>query len=136
MPDPDDNQPDQAAINDQLQQAHQALSDATGARDADLSDAVVINRIYYACFHAAQAVLYDRGFNPDSHGGVLSLFGSEVVVAGDADRKDGRFSNRLSELRRQADYGYGTLDQDINALIARVQQFVSVMETLCSDSEN
>lgn len=70
-------------VADQLRQAEQALADATGARDADLSDAVVINRLYYACFHAAQAVLYDRGREPTSHGGVLSLFGSVVVTAGD-----------------------------------------------------
>ena len=75
----------------QLQQARQALEDAIGAREVGLSDTVVINRLYYACFHAAQAVLYDRGFEPDSHGGVLSLFGSEVVVEGDATRDQGRF---------------------------------------------
>lgn len=50
----------------QLQQARQALEDAIGAREAGLSDAVVINRLYYTCFHAAQAVLYDRDFEPDS----------------------------------------------------------------------
>jgi hypothetical protein len=39
----------------ELSQARQALSDADGAADADLSDATVINRCYCACFHAAQA---------------------------------------------------------------------------------
>jgi uncharacterized protein (UPF0332 family) len=103
---PDDEAPGIEAVDDQLRQAQQALADAEGARNADLSDVVVINRLYYACFHAAQAVLYDRGHNPGSHGGVLSLFGSEVVVVGDAPRENGRFLNRLSELRKQADYGY------------------------------
>jgi len=58
--------PDEA-VEDQLRQARQALADAEGAREAELSDAVVINRCYYACFHAAQAVLYDRGHDPSSH---------------------------------------------------------------------
>ena len=57
---PDDDTPGDAAIEDQLRQARQALSDAEGARNANLSDAVVVNRIYYACFHAAQAALYGR----------------------------------------------------------------------------
>jgi hypothetical protein len=56
---PDDERPGEAAIENQLRQARQALADADGARDAELSDAVVINRLYYACFHVAQAVLYD-----------------------------------------------------------------------------
>lgn len=75
----DDDGPGKYAIESELQQAKQALADAEGAQNAELSDTVVINRLYYACFHAAQAVLYDRRYNPGSHGGVLSLFGSEVV---------------------------------------------------------
>lgn len=129
---PDDENLGEAAVEDQLRQARQALADAGGARNAELSDAVVINRLYYACFHAAQAVLYDRGHNPSTHGGVLSLFGSEVVVTGDAAREDGRFLNDLSELRKQADYGYGTIDENVDALLARTRQFVSQMESLCS----
>jgi uncharacterized protein (UPF0332 family) len=88
---PDETPPRDAPVENQLRQARQALADAEGAREAELSDAVVINRLYYACFHAAQAVLYDRSYTPSAHGGVLSLFGSEVVTAGDADRNRGRF---------------------------------------------
>lgn len=128
---PNDDAPSEAAVEDQLRQAYQALSDAKGARDAELSDTVVVNRLYYACFHAAQAVLYDREHDPTTHGGVLSLFGSEIVKEGNAARADGRFLNDLGELRQKADYGYGTIDEDIDALLTRTRQFVSEMETLC-----
>lgn len=128
---PNDDAPSEAAVEDQLRQAHQALSDAKGARDAELSNTVVVNRLYYACFHAAQAVLYDREHDPTTHGGVLSLFGSEIVKEGNAARADGRFLNDLGELRQKADYGYGTIDEDIDALLTRTRQFVSEMETLC-----
>lgn len=129
---PDDESPGGTAVEDQLRQSQQALADATGARDAELSDTVVINRLYYACFHAAQAALYDRGYEPKSHGGVLSLFGSEVVVAEDASREHGRLLNRLSELRKQADYGYGRIDENVGDLISRTEQFVTEMEDLCT----
>ncbi|WP_317176178.1 HEPN domain-containing protein [Halomontanus rarus] len=132
---PADKQPGKDAVEDQLQQAQQALDDARGARNAELSDAVIINRLYYACFHATQAALYDRGLNPSSHGGVLSLFGSEIITAGEAPRERGRFLNRLSELRKQADYGYGTLDEDIDALLSRSEQFITEMEELCPSHE-
>jgi uncharacterized protein (UPF0332 family) len=118
------------AVEAQLRQARQALSDAEGARDAGLSDAVVVNRCYYACFHAAQAVLYDRGNQPESHGGVLSLFGSEVVVEGDASRSQGRFLNDLSTLRKQADYGYEQIDKDVDALLEETTSFVETMADL------
>ena len=116
---------DRDLVRGELEQAEQALADATGALDANLSDAVVINRLYYACFHAAQAVLYDRGYEPESHGAVLSLFGSEIVVAGDASRDQGRLLNDLSALRKQADYGYESIDEDLEALVDRVETFVA-----------
>jgi uncharacterized protein (UPF0332 family) len=118
------------AVAEQLAQAEQALEDARGALAADLSDAVVVNRCYYACFHAAQAVLYDRDHEPSSHGGVLSLFGSEVAVEGDVSRDRGRFLNDLSALRKQADYGYEPLDEDVNSLVDRTASFVDTMERL------
>lgn len=121
---------DRDPVVDQFRQARQALDDAEGAREADLSDAVVVNRLYYACFHAAQAVLYDRGHEPESHGGVLSLFGSEVVVEGDASRSHGRLLNDLSALRKQADYGYEPIDEDVDALVDDVRSFVGALETL------
>lgn len=127
----DDGPPSDTTIQRELEQARQALSDAEIARTAGVSDATVINRLYYAGFHAVQAVLYDRGYEPTSHGGVLSLFGSEIIAVGDAPREHGRFLNRLAELRKQADYGYGELDEDVDALLTRTQQLVTEMESLC-----
>lgn len=117
-------------VEEQLRQANQALDDARGAHEAGLSDAVIVNRLYYACFHAAQGVLYDRGVEPESHGGVLSLFGSEVVVEGDTSRERGRFLNELSTLRKQADYGYEPIDESIDDLLAETAAFVETMEQL------
>ena len=121
-------------VAEQLRRANRALEDARGAREAGLSDAVVINRCYYACFHAAQAVLYDRGREPESHGGVLSLFGSDVVVEGDASREQGRFLNGLATLRKQADYGYESVDENVDALLERTASFVEAMEGIVERS--
>ncbi|EMA36902.1 HEPN domain-containing protein [Halococcus hamelinensis] len=124
-----------AAVDREIQQAQQALDDAAKAQDAELSDAAVINRLYYAAFHSVQAVLYAREFDPSSHGGVLSLFGSEVIAVGDASRDDGRFFSQLSELRQQADYGYDELDENVGALYSRTQKLVTKMESLCTPAE-
>lgn len=76
-------------------------------------------------------MLLQRRHAPDSHGGVLSLFGSEVVLAGDVRRSRGRFLNRLSELRKQADYGYGSLEVDVNELLDETAAFVEEIEAVC-----
>lgn len=126
---------DPEPVRVQIRQARQALDDATGAREADLSDSVVVNRLYYGCFHAAKAVLYERGYEPDSHGGDLSLFGSEVVVDGAASRAQGRLLNDLSTLRKQADYGYEPIDEDIDDLVDRAGAFVDEMEQLVDGAD-
>lgn len=66
---------------------------------------------------------------------MLSLFGSEIIAGDDAPRKHGRFLNQLSELRKQADYGYNEVDEDLDALLSRTQQLVATMEALCHSSD-
>ena len=125
----------EASVQRELTQARQALRDARTGRDAGVSDAAVVNRLYYAAFHAAKAALYDRGHDPASHGGVLSLVGSELVVPGEVSRERGRFLNHLSELRQQADYGYEAITDDVAELVTRTEQFVTEMESLCQNDE-
>jgi hypothetical protein len=36
----------------------------------------------------------------------------------------------LGELRQQADYGYGTIDENLDALLSRTRKFVSQMESI------
>lgn len=84
-----------------------------------------MNRLYYACFHAAQAALYDRGVEPSSHGAVRNLFGEHLVLDGDMYRDQGRLLTTLADLRQQADYGYAPIDEDIDSLFERTQQFVN-----------
>ncbi|MCH7660318.1 MAG: HEPN domain-containing protein [Euryarchaeota archaeon] len=125
-----EDDPTKADVENELDMARQALIDANRGHGAGQSNAAVVNRLYYACFHAAQAVLYHRGVNPRSHGGVRSLFGSEVVVSGDATAEQGRFLNELSQERHRADYGSEPVNKDIVELIERSESFVQHMTDL------
>lgn len=77
--------------NEEFSKARTALADATTLRDGGGSDEAIVNRLYYACFHAAQAVLYTEGYNPNTHSGVVRLFGREFVNTGRVIKHDGRF---------------------------------------------
>lgn len=126
---------DDRTVTGQIEQSEEAMKDAVGARGAGLSDRVVVNRCYYACFHAARAVLSDRGFAPRSHGGVISTFGSEVVKSGEVSRETGRFLNEISELRTRADYTQEPIEQDIDQLLDQSKEFVAEATELCSTNE-
>ncbi len=56
--------PEDGYVGEELEQAQTALADAKILQEGSGSDTAVVNRLYYACFHAAQAVLYAKGFDP------------------------------------------------------------------------
>ena len=125
---------DDGAPADELEQARGALRDARVLLDGDGTDAGVLNRLYYATFHAAQAALYARGEQPSSHGHVRQQFGQHIVLEGDATREEGRLLGTLYDYRREADYGYGTPSVDLERLTAEVERFIDSMTDLVEDT--
>ncbi len=119
-----------AYVAEELRKAEQALDDAIQLKSGGGSEEGTVNRLYYAAFHAAQAVLYDRGVDAGSHGSVRNRFGEEIVVAGDASADQGRLLTTLADLRQQADYGYEPIDADVDSLLERTCDFVRHMNDL------
>lgn len=114
-------------VSEELSKAREALQDAKLLLDRGGSDEGVVNRLYYAAFHAAQAALYSQDIDPTSHGGVRNQFGSELVLNGHASREQGRLLTTLADLRQQADYGYNPLDVECASLRDRTAEFVDAM---------
>lgn len=75
---------------EEFRKATNALGDARTMHASDVTDEAVVSRCYYACFHAANAALYDRGHEPNTHKGTISLFGQEScwMVHSHAKRDD------------------------------------------------
>lgn len=122
-------------VDEELEKADRALADAERLAEGG-SDEGSVNRLYYACFHAAQAVLYAKDVEPSTHGAVRNLFGEEVVLTGDASREQGRLLTTLADLRQQADYGYQPIEADLDELRSRAQQFVVDMESLVAELDD
>lgn len=121
---------DEEYVDEELRKARQALDDAEQLAAGSGSDEGIVNRLYYAAFHAAQAVLYARDVTPSSHGAVRNRFGEAVVLEGDASRSQGRLLTTLADLRQQADYGYEPLEADVATLLERTRDFVDEMAEL------
>lgn len=120
----------------ELRRARDALSDAGVLLGGDGTETGVLNRLYYAAFHGAQAALYAHGFNPTSHGHVRQQFGQQLVLAGHASREMGRLLGTLYDYRWAADYGGGPPTVDLQAVYADVEAFVGRMEELVADPES
>lgn len=120
-------------VTEELEMARQALADADQLVEGSGSDEGVVNRLYYAAFHAAQAALYDCGVNPSSHSALRNRFGEHLVLEGEVSRTHGRLLTTLADLRQQADYGYEPIDEDVESLFERTQKFVDTIESLIAE---
>jgi uncharacterized protein (UPF0332 family) len=136
---PDDSHADipQTDIDREYSTAEQMLADATKATEVGISKATIVNRLYYACFHAAQAALYARGCDPQSHGRVKTLLGRELIQNGDVPREFGRFLNDMETYRRRVDYGSGGVERDTADLIQQTTAFLEAMgQSIDADASN
>ena len=65
---------------------------------------LAIQRLYYACFYMASALLMSRGFNARTHNGVVGLLGQKFVSTGLLTKEEGRLYSRLLQNRITGDY--------------------------------
>ena len=63
-----------------------------------------VNRLYYACFYAASALLYVEGYSSAKHSGVISLFDLHWIKPKRLDPALGQFYRMMFENRQKGDY--------------------------------
>lgn len=97
-----------------------------------LKDAV--NRIYYAIFHTARAMLHSSGFDAKTHSGLISQFGLQLVKQGKVEKKYGRILRKSFETRETSNYKVGSvfeheevedLYEEAEDFMKRAQEFVN-----------
>ena len=63
-----------------------------------------VNRLYYACFYATNALLLSKNYSSSKHTGVRSMFNRHFVRTGIIPKNLGKLYNLLFEYRKQSDY--------------------------------
>ena len=61
-----------------------------------------VNRLYYACYYAAVALLIKHEINPGTHAGVKQMIGLHFVATGRMSRELGRCFSLLFERRHSS----------------------------------
>ncbi|NNM88558.1 MAG: HEPN domain-containing protein [Phycisphaerae bacterium] len=81
------------------------LALAAARRDYAAGDmALAVNRIYYACFYAASAVLLNEGHQFSKHAGVRAAVHQHLVNTKRLSMQWGKFYDQAFEDRQEADY--------------------------------
>ncbi|MDR0939286.1 MAG: HEPN domain-containing protein [Mediterranea sp.] len=93
---------------------------------------IAANRYYYACFHAAQALLIKNGLSAKTHAGTISSFGIHFVKTGKIELHLGSFLSRMEQLRQKGDYNsvLTVTEDDISTMKAPAKAFVEAIKKI------
>ena len=91
-----------------------------------------VNRLYYAAFYAARALLAIRELDSSRHSGVISLFQAQFVKPGLISTEKAKALPRAFEKRQKSDYGdFSTLTETEAQVIRKdVADFLEQCEQL------
>ncbi len=122
-----------AVIAYRIQKSEAAMIEARD--NAELKHwSLVVNRLYYAVFHMASALIVDKGFTTKSHAGLICLLGQEFVVRGLLDKDDSRLASRLLNMHQAGDYDdmFDWEEDDVAPLFPKTEKLLKKMEKLVS----
>ena len=90
------------------------------------------NRLYYACYYAASALLLKNQIVTQSHRGVFNQLGLHFVSKGIISNELGKLIKQIFSLRQSGDYGDWLVftEQDVAPLLEPAQKFIQEMERL------
>ena len=91
------------------------------------------NRLYYAVFHIATALLIDKSLTAKSHAGVIRILCKEFVLRGLLDQADSRLISRLQNMRNSGDDDlFDWTEDDVGPLIEPTETLIKKIRSLIS----
>ena len=122
-----------AIVNYRIQKAQSTMIEAKD--NATLKHwNLVANRLYYAVFHMASALLIDKGFTAKSHNGIFCILGQEFVTKGILNKEDAKLASRLQNMRQSGDYDdmFDWTEEDVLPLFEKTELLLKKMKELIS----
>jgi uncharacterized protein (UPF0332 family) len=91
-----------------------------------------INRLYYACFYAVNALLIKKSFSSPKHTGVKSIFNKEFVRTGLVPVNISEIYNELFNLRHESDYEdfFRADGKLVEQMIPQVERFLEFIKQM------
>lgn len=118
-------------INYRISKADEVYAAAVILYDAGQWNSA-INRLYYACFYVASALLLKRGVGAKSHAGVIAKFSECVVRTGEVTADEYRVYSKLLNWRTKGDYSdmFDFTKEDVDDVLQPTHQFVDKVKNL------
>lgn len=114
-----------AVVEYRIERAYTALDQAKKNLEIKCLE-VTANRLYYAAYYAASALLIAYGIRTKSHEGNIGQFGQQFVLTGKLSKDLGKLYNQLFQMRLTGDYGdtFGLSEEDVVPKIEPTEDFI------------
>ena len=120
-----------AYIRYRLEKAQETYQAALVLYDASQWNSV-INRLYYAFFYSATALLLYKKLHAKSHSGVISQFSESIVRTGLVSKEDFRVYAKLLSWRSKGDYSdlFDFTQEDVDSMMQPTKRFIDNVASL------
>lgn len=120
-----------ALIKYRLDRSEETLSEANLLSDAGYYNASV-NRLYYACYYSAVALLLKNGISAQTHSGVRTMLGLHFVSTGKLSPQMARTFSILFNQRHSGDYDdFVYCDKEmVDELTPKARDFIDAVKNL------
>ena len=125
-----------AVVQLRLNNARQTLEDVKVIVSNKLWTAAA-NRLYYACYYAASALIVKFGFEAKTHAGIIRLLGLNFISKHLINDELGDMYYKLFTLRQKGDYDDWTVvkEPDIIPLIEPAEEFIGAIEQIINERD-
>ena len=120
-----------ALVQYRLERARHTMEEADYMRNGNYFNAAV-NRLYYACFYAASALLLSKEIEASTHNGVKTMLSHHFIRTGLLSLEHGATFSNLFDKRHSGDYeDFTYCDADlVDYLRPRAEAFILAIEDL------
>ena len=126
-----DDESRKALVAYRIQRSRDTLSEVPVLQEKGFLS-TAINRLYYASFYAASALLLHEHHNVSTHQGVKQQLGLHFISTGKLSRERGRYFSQIFEARHSCDYDdfIATTVEEVEEYYPKAIDFVNAIEKL------
>ena len=123
-----------ALVQYRLQRAHETLAEVPFLREQGFFNTAT-NRLYYACYYAAVALLLKHHITTETHAGVKTKLGLHFVATGKITKESGRAFTNIFDCRQRGDYDdyYYSSKEEIDELYPKAKRFIEEVDGLMKE---
>ena len=120
-----------AIVNYRLQRANETITELKANVELKFWR-IAANRLYYACYYAATALLIHNNLTTRTHTGTINQLSLHFIKNGLLDVKYGKLYKKLFELRQTGDYDdmITITEDDVIPFLEPAEQFLAEIENL------